>query len=163
MSNNNPTAVFTSLLHRKPHAKALIFGSKKYPSVIGSVSFYHTPCGVLVASEIRGLPTSSEKCNCPVFGFHIHEVGCCTGKSDDPFADVSLHYNPNNCPHPYHAGDLPPLFGANGYAFSVFLTNRFTLGEIIGKAVIIHASPDDFTSQPSGNAGEKMACGRIRI
>ena len=163
MSNNNSYSLFTSLLRRNPPAKALIFGSNHYPSVCGTVSFYQTPRGILIAAEINGLPTYSGVCKKNVFGFHIHENGCCTGNSDDPFADVGGHYNPENCPHPYHAGDLPPLIGTNGYAFSVFLTNRFTLGEIIGKTVIIHASPDDFTTQPSGNSGEKMACGRIRI
>ena len=49
----------------------------------------------------------------------------------------------------------------NGYAFSAFLTDRFTVKEIVGRTVIMHSSPDDFTSQPSGNAGEKIACGEI--
>ena len=46
--------------------------------------------------------------------------------------------------------------------FSAFLSGRFTIDEIIGKAVIVHSSPDDFTTQPSGNAGEKIACGIIK-
>jgi len=71
------------------------------------------------------------------------------------------HYNPDNLPHPYHSGDMPPLFGNDGTAFSVFLTNRFKIDEIIGRTVVIHAQPDDFTSQPSGNSGEKIACGII--
>ena len=58
---------------------------------------------------------------------------------------------------------MPPLFGCNGAAFSVFLTDRITVNEIIGKTVIIHSDPDDFTSQPSGNAGTKIACGVIRV
>ena len=72
------------------------------------------------------------------------------------------HYNPNQCAHPYHAGDLPPLFGSNGYAFEAFLTDRFTVSEVIGRTVIIHSKPDDFSTQPSGNSGEKIACGEIR-
>ena len=84
-----------------------------------------------------------------------------TGNEDDPFADAKTHYNPKSCPHPYHAGDLPPLFSANGYAYSAVLTDRFTVDEIIGKTVVIHSSPDDFTTQPSGNAGRKIACGVI--
>ena len=58
--------------------------------------------------------------------------------------------------------DLPPLFGSRGYAFSVFLTDRFLLSEVIGKTVIIHENSDDFTSQPSGNAAEKLACGVVK-
>ncbi|MBP3600475.1 MAG: superoxide dismutase family protein [Clostridia bacterium] len=56
---------------------------------------------------------------------------------------------------------MPPLFEVNGRAFSVFLTDRFSVPQILGKTVIIHALPDDFTTQPSGNAGEKIACGII--
>ena len=72
------------------------------------------------------------------------------------------HYNPKDCPHPYHAGDMPPLFGNNGEAFMAFMTDRFTVEEIIGKTVIIHSNPDDFTTQPGGNSGEKIACGKIK-
>jgi len=63
--------------------------------------------------------------------------------------------------HPHHAGDLPPLFGNNGYALSMFLTTRFSVSEIIGRTVILHSAPDDFTSQPAGNSGVKIACGVI--
>lgn len=64
--------------------------------------------------------------------------------------------------HPYHAGDLPPLFSANGNAVLEVLTDRFNIHQIIGKTIIIHRNPDDFTTQPSGNAGEKIACGVIK-
>lgn len=71
------------------------------------------------------------------------------------------HYNPYKCTHPYHADDLPPIFGANGLDFSAFLTNRFSPEEIIGKTLIIHSAPDDFKTEPSGNSGAKIACGVI--
>lgn len=80
---------------------------------------------------------------------------------DDPFADAMSHYDPRGCAHPYHAGDLPPLFGNNSFALSVFLTDRFSVHEVIGRTVIIHDHPDDFTTQPSGNSGTKIACGVI--
>ena len=72
-----------------------------------------------------------------------------------------MHDNPQHCPHPYHAGDLPPLFGAHGFAFSACLTDRFTVEQIIGKSIVIHSAPDDFTTQPSGNAGSKIAGAEI--
>ena len=56
---------------------------------------------------------------------------------------------------------MPPLFGADGYAFLAFVSSRFTVNEILGKTVIIHSGVDDFKTQPSGNAGEKIACGVI--
>lgn len=80
----------------------------------------------------------------------------------DPFADAMSHYNPNGCGHPNHAGDLPLLFGNNGFALSLFLTNRFYIDEVIGRTVILHDHPDDFTTQPAGNSGTKIACGVIR-
>ena len=153
----NPTAV----LRGRPDASADVRGSDRYPAIRGKVRFYQTVRGVLIASEIYGLPQGRERCAHPVFGFHIHSGEQCSGTAADPFADALTHYDPHNCPHPFHAGDMPPLFGNDGYAFSVFLTNRFDVREIIGKTVIIHSLPDDFTTQPSGRSGEKIACGRI--
>lgn len=150
-----------SMLWQLPHAAAMVKGSAKYPDLNGQVRFYQTRQGVLVAVEVSGLPQPEGLCESPIFAFHIHSGGSCSGNEQDPFADVMAHYNPGDCTHPHHAGDMPPLFGNDGYALTVFLTDRFTVHEIIGKAVIIHANPDDFTTQPSGNAGEKIACGII--
>lgn len=141
-------------------AKAQVRGSSDYPDICGEVTFRQTPKGVLVTAEIRGLPCENEN-GFGVFAFHIHSGVCCTGNADDAFADADGHYNPNGKPHPYHAGDLPPLFGNNGYAYMSVLTDRFCVREIIGKVIIIHSRPDDFTTQPAGNAGTKIACGKI--
>lgn len=86
----------------------------------------------------------------------------CTGNLEDEFANAKTHYNPTNCPHPFHAGDLPPLIENNGYSYMSVLINKFKIQDIIGKVVIIHDMPDDFTSQPSGNSGKKIACGEIK-
>lgn len=85
----------------------------------------------------------------------------CTGTLEDEFANAGMHLNPTNCPHPYHIGDLPPLIENNGYAYMSVLLDKFKLEDIIGKVIIIHEMPDDFTSQPSGNSGKKIACGKI--
>lgn len=151
-----------SLLRIRPWAVAHIEGNVQYPAINGEVRFYNTGEGVIIAAQIYGLPTGNGMCDSPVFGFHIHSGTSCTGNSSDRFADALTHYNPHNCPHPYHAGDMPPLFGVDGQAFSAFLTDRITINEIVGKTVIIHSAPDDFTSQPSGNSGTKIACGVIR-
>lgn len=149
------------VLGRCPQAMAMMKGSEKYPDIEGSVKFYQTNRGVLIMAEIKGLPWRIEECDRPVFGFHIHEGSCCCGNEKDPFAETGMHYNPEGYPHPYHAGDMPPLFGNGGYAFQIFLTDRFCVREVVGRTVIIHSGPDDFTTQPSGNSGEKIACGEI--
>ena len=148
-------------IKKRPYAYAKINGSNQYPSISGIAYFYKVQAGVLISIQVKGLPISDDVCQKPIFAVHIHSGDSCTGNSTDPFADAMTHYNPNNCNHPYHAGDLPPIFGANGLGFSAFLTNRFTAEEIIGKTLIIHSSADDFTTQPSGNSGIKIACGVI--
>ncbi len=161
--NSSNTKRFAQMLLKRPNAVAKLLGAPSYPSIKGTVSFYKAIRGILVVAEVYGLPQAAGKCSGQIFGFHIHEGTSCTGTAADPFADTKGHYNPNNCPHPYHAGDLPPLFGNSGYAWSTVLTDRFTLPDIMGRTVIIHRKPDDFTSQPSGNSGEKIACGVIEV
>lgn len=151
----------SAIISKNPHAKAIIKGSDEYPHISGEVRFYSARQGVIVACAVKGLPASKEACMSPVLGFHIHEGESCTGNETDPFADAFSHYNPENCQHPYHAGDMPPLLSADGIAVLVFSTDRFTLKEVCGKTVIIHAMPDDFRTQPSGNSGKKIACGKI--
>ena len=151
-----------SVLRSRPQAAASIAGSENYPDISGTVRFYQTNKGVIVWAEINGLPRSEVPCQKRIFGFHIHKGTDCAGNMDDPFMDAMSHYDPSGCEHPYHAGDLPPLFGNDGFALSLFLTDRFSINEIIGRTVIIHDHPDDFTTQPSGNSGTKIACGVIR-
>ena len=148
-------------LSKVNNAYAHIKGGKNYPNIDGDVYFKSTKDGVVVTAKIHGLPQSQNKCKGRVFGFHIHEGNSCTGNNEDEFANTGMHYNPNNCPHPYHLGNLPPLIENDGYAYMSVLINKFKIKDIIGKTIIIHDSPDDFTSQPSGNAGAKIACGII--
>ena len=147
--------------YNRADAIAIIRGSDAYPDIDGIISFYKVNVGVMVFAKITGLPKDGALCHSPIYAFHIHSGEKCSGDETDPFKDANGHYNPLNCEHPYHAGDMPPLFNANGIAISAFLTNRFKIDEIIGKAVIIHSQPDDFKTQPSGNSGEKIACGII--
>lgn len=162
MAEQNPLFDFSALLRGYFSAMAAVNGSSDYPAIQGVVKFYETDYGVLVCAEMEGLPSSTTECGSAVFGFHIHSGDSCTGNASDPFADAGTHFNPENQPHPCHAGDLPPLFGNRGIAFSAFLTNRFTVEEILNKTIILHDMPDDFTTQPSGNSGTKIACGVIR-
>ena len=159
-----PQAWQTTILNlrRSPEARAILTGSAAYPAITGTADFYETLSGVLVAVQVSGLPTEEAPCANNIFALHIHAGGSCTGSAQDPFADAGSHYNPSGCPHPAHAGDLPPLFASQGAAFYMVLTRRFTVLDILGKTVILHASPDDFTSQPAGNAGARIACGVIQ-
>lgn len=142
-------------------AKAHIKGSSKYPKIDGTVTFKEVKDGVLLTAKINGLPQSKAHCKGRFFGFHIHEGTSCTGNSEDEFANAKTHLNPTNCPHPFHIGDLPPLIENNGYSYMSVLINKFKIKDIIGKVIIIHDMPDDFTTQPSGNSGTKIACGKI--
>lgn len=152
---------FISKLLLVPSAQALMDGSPKYASIRGKVAFYDTPAGVLVSTEVTGLPTYSNPCDSSFLGFHIHQGSMCTSNVTDPFANAQGHLNPLNCIHPNHAGDLPSLLNNNGYAFLIVLTDRISIDAIIGSTVIIHDMPDDFRSQPAGDSGERIACGVI--
>ena len=149
------------LLNRSPNAYARISGGPNNSTINGLVYLYQLPTGVFLVAQVQGLPDSTAACAPNIYAFHIHEGSSCTGNAEDPFADTGGHYNPHNCPHPAHAGDLPPLFSNHGYALMSVFTDRFTVNEVIGRAFIIHAHPDDFTTQPSGNSGAKIACGKI--
>ena len=142
-------------------ASAVITGSEKYPDIRGLAVFVPTELRTMVSVSVYGLPKSEGECRCGVFAMHIHEGMTCTGNAEDPFADVKGHYNPNGCLHPCHKGDMPPLFADNGTAYFAFITTRFTSEDVIGHTIIIHRNFDDLHTQPSGNSGEKIACGEI--
>lgn len=150
--------MFLSILY---DAKADIKGGKNYPNIKGIVYFKETKNGVIVTAKINGLPHASNKCSGRFFGFHIHEGTSCTGNLDDEFSNVKSHYDRRNCKHPFHTGDLPPLIENNGYAYMSVLINKFIITDIIGRVIVIHDMPDDFTTQPNGNSGKKIACGKI--
>ena len=122
--------------------------------------------GVHVAGEIGGLDPGSSH------GFHIHEKGDCSA------ADASSaggHFNPGAQPHgramqgPHHAGDSDNIVAdADGVAKINTHIMGVSLGggagnDIAGRAIVVHAAPDDYSSQPSGNAGARVACGVIKV
>ena len=162
-NSNKGRISISAFLRTPPQALARMHGNRNYPDIDGTVRFYKTPKGTFVIASIWGLPKGDDRCSGPVLAFHLHENGNCTGTSADFFADAGPHYNPYSCRHPYHRGDMPPLFSCGGQAFSAFLTDRFEIGDVVGRSCIIHSSPDDFSTQPSGNSGEKIACGKIRL
>lgn len=152
-NNDSDMNKILKYLLQDPTAVAKIKGGQSFPNIGGEVKFYQTPYGVVVLSEIKNLPKTQTN----IFGFHIHEFGNC----ENDFSSAGGHFNPQMSHHPNHAGDLPPLFSNEGYVLSAVLTSRFNVKSILGKSVIIHDNPDDFTTDPSGNSGKRIACGKI--
>jgi|SRR5579862_4987903 len=128
----------------------------------GTVTFTQKADKVLVVANLTGLPPGPH-------GFHVHEKGDCS--SGDGMS-AGGHFNPTAKPHgnpalpDHHAGDMPMLLAdASGAAtLSVELDPMHVGGgatDIVGKAVIVHKDADDYTTQPTGNSGARIACGVI--
>jgi superoxide dismutase, Cu-Zn family len=130
--------------------------------VKGSVSFTQQGDRVMVDAAVSGLAPSREH------GFHVHEKGDC---SSPDASSAGAHFNPGGKPHgppgaEHHLGDLPSLKAdASGNALARFEVSGLLLGsgatDLMGKAVVVHADPDDYISQPAGNSGARIACGVI--
>ncbi|MGN0543767.1 MAG: superoxide dismutase family protein [Acutalibacteraceae bacterium] len=136
------------LSRSRPNAVAQICGYADHPEICGTLMLYQSPAGVFAVVSVGGFP---KEFGCgKVLGMHIHDPE--TGK----------HFNPCGTEHPNHAGDMPPLFVEGCDAWTAFLTERFKVCDVIGKTIVIHKQRDDFTSQPSGDSGEKLAFGEIR-
>ena len=148
-------------------ASAQIMGGPIAPQISGVVTFKEVLGGTQVCAVVRGLPSykPAQGGNPPVgpHGFHIHESGNCQiGDTNKPFMSAGEHWNPTMQPHGNHAGDFPVLFSNHGYASMCFFTDKFRVTDVIGKSIIIHENPDDYRTQPAGDAGKRLACGVIR-
>jgi len=128
----------------------------------GTVMFHQHGDQVMVHARVEGLKPGQEH------GFHIHEKGDCS--SGDGMSSGG-HFNPSGKPHgpqdtDHHAGDLPALKAdAQGRADVKFQLAGVAVGsgaaDIVGKGLIVHAMPDDYKTQPTGNSGARIACGVI--
>ncbi|MFP4162517.1 MAG: superoxide dismutase family protein [Chitinispirillaceae bacterium] len=132
----------------------------------GTVEFYENEMkGLQIVGEITGLEPDR------TYGIHIHEFGNCEspeapGSHFDP-GQSGTHGPPGLSPGAGHAGDLPNIItDSTGVARIDYTTDALGVREsafsVIGKAVVLHAEPDDYTSQPAGAAGERIACGVIK-
>lgn len=144
------------ILQQRPIAVAMIEGSDKYNQLRGTIELLGVSGGTIVSAKIYGLPDNG------FYSMHIHNGKGCSSKDGNAFSEAGSHLNLDSTQHPFHTGDMPPLLSNAGFAWLAFFTNRFTPKQVLGYPVIIHKNPDDFTTQPSGNAGEKIACGIIR-
>ena len=148
-----------TMLNNQPDATAWVTGNRQNPALSGIVRFYTTNYqGILIEAEFFGLPNIDTPNSSDFYGMHIHENGDCSQN----FTRTGEHYSYRPAAHPYHSGDMIPLLGNQGYAWTAFYDKRLTIAEIIGRSVVIHSMADDFTTQPAGNSGEKIGCGIIR-
>lgn len=132
-------------------------------SASGEAHFTQRGSIVVVSGEIRGLKPNA------IHGFHVHEKGDCS--SGDGMS-TGGHFNPEGRPHgnhadmTHHAGDLLSLTAdASGVAKFSFEASGIAVGagttDVVGRGLIVHRDPDDYTTQPNGNSGPRIACAVI--
>ena len=128
----------------------------------GTVTFAQRMSKVFVTAEVSGLAPGEH-------GFHMHEKGDCS--SGDGMS-TGGHWNPDATPHgpqsgAHHAGDMPSLVAdAGGNAKATFSLDGVTVAagpkSVVGRGLIVHKDPDDYATQPTGNAGARVACAVIQ-
>lgn len=136
--------------------------STKGSETAGTITFLQRGDTVFVNADVRGLKPNQEH------GFHVHEKGDCS--SGDGMS-AGGHFNPDGVAHGAsagHAGDMPNLKAdASGNAHASYEMKKMTVAEgqfsIVGKGLIIHRDADDYMTQPTGNAGPRLACSVIKI
>jgi Cu-Zn family superoxide dismutase len=146
-----------------PHAVANLEPTQN-GKASGTVNFYQVGDKVRVLGKVSGLTPGREH------GFHIHEAGDCS--SGDGMS-AKGHFNPMGKPHgnpastERHAGDMPALKADDKGNASIradldIMTVTPGSASIVGRGLIVHADPDDYKTQPTGNAGARIACGVIK-
>jgi Cu-Zn family superoxide dismutase len=133
-------------------------------SVSGTITFTKVAGGVQVTGNLQGLPANS------THGFHIHEKGDCSAPDG---TSAGGHFNPTGHQHAgpdaaqKHVGDLGNITSdASGNArYERLIPDMMMEGEtsIVGRGIIVHKNADDFKTQPTGNAGDRVACGVIQM
>jgi len=155
----------TAALAQAPQQAEATFHNQQGQEV-GKAMLTQTASGVLIEIELSKVPEGKH-------GFHIHESGVCDAA--DGFKSAGGHFEPAQHQHGYmiadgpHAGDMPNQFaGSDGRLAANVLNSNVTLSEgptsvldADGSAIIVHANPDDYASQPSGDAGDRIACAVI--
>ncbi|MGC1846508.1 MAG: superoxide dismutase family protein [Pseudolabrys sp.] len=154
----------TSLPVAAQSAKALLKSGEGKD--VGSAELTQTPAGVVIRLAVKGLPAGEH-------AFHVHGVGKC----EPPFTSAGGHFNPSGKKHGmmaaegYHAGDMPNLHIPTSGEIVVEVLNaaitmekgkQNSLFGPDGTALIIHAGKDDYKTDPTGEAGGRIACGIIQ-
>ena len=134
-------------------------------NVHGTVRFTQEADGVRIVADVEGLPPNTTR------GFHIHEYGDCSSPDG---TSAGGHYNPEQVPHAgpdasrHHAGDMGNIKSDDtGHAKLDMVMHGITINgagnPIAGRSIVLHAEADDLKSQPTGNAGARVACGVIGV
>lgn len=151
-----------------PSATATLQGAPEDSDFSGTVTFTQDGDGVRVLADLAGVDKPGKH------GFHIHETGECShGTGGKHFTSAGGHFNPTSAEHacpptePRHAGDLGNIeVGSNGAGRMELVTTGISLSgsnSIVGKAVLLHAGEDDCKTQPTGNSGDRIACGVVAL
>ncbi|HKH49181.1 MAG TPA: superoxide dismutase family protein [Thermoanaerobaculia bacterium] len=148
-------------------ATATLQGAPTDTDFKGTITFTPEGNGVRIVAHLEGVDQDGDH------GFHVHQTGECThGEGDKHFTSAGGHFNPANTEHacpptePRHAGDLGniPVTGGTGHLETT--SNLLSLSgpnSVVGKAIILHAKADDCKTQPTGDAGDRLACGVITM
>jgi Cu-Zn family superoxide dismutase len=150
------------------NAQAVLQPAKDTPGFAGRVTFTRVGAQVRVVADVAGITPPGNH------GFHLHENGKCerdTSGAGKDFTTAGGHFNPAGAPHAcpdaaaHHAGDLGNIvINADGTGHLDVTTSALSLSgpsSVVGRSVILHAGTDDCTTQPTGNAGGRLACGVI--
>lgn len=149
---------YSYISSERPALLGVIRGGLGHEDVNGTAAVFWLPDAVYVEVQLYGLPSSE------VFGLHIHDGVVCVA-AESGFAEsgkhLSLCVDGTWCDkHPYHAGDLPPVFSdEEGTAVLGVYLDRATTAQVSGHTIVLHSRRDDFGSQPAGDSGVRIACG----
>ncbi len=148
---------YSYMEYERPALLGRLNGGLGHEEISGTAAVFWLPDALYLEAQFEGLPASE------VFGFHIHDGVVCT--AENGFTDAGSHLDLCGeglwCGrHPYHAGDLPPIFSdAGGSAVMGVYLDKARVEDVSGKTIILHSGRDDFSSQPAGGSGIRIACG----